>query len=128
MTNTTGFPDQTAVLITHAAAWSRTTREPDLRPTIVQAVENWNRVLHPETARDHRPGPRPSRDADRRHLEAAAHRALRVYPGPAGELIHRELAAAVDLRCRSDIGYCTHSEALLFRLAEQVLTTTPPAA
>lgn len=52
---------------------------------------------------------------------------MRVYPGPAGELIHRELVPAVERGYRFDLGHRTHRGALLLRLAEQVLATTPAA-
>lgn len=53
MTDPATALDQTAVLMTHAAVWSRTTNEPDSRPIIVQAVENWHRVLNSDTGRNH---------------------------------------------------------------------------
>lgn len=101
----------------------------DTRPLIVQAVENWNRALNLDRGTGHHPPtPHPSRAVDRRRLTAAAHRALRVYPGPAGELIHRELVAAADLGHHFDLGRRTNRGALLLRLVEQVLTAAPPLA
>ena len=48
-------PGQTAVPIVHTAAFSRSTNEPDSRPIIVQAVENWNRVRSAGTCPDQLP-------------------------------------------------------------------------
>lgn len=110
--------DSTAVPVSHAAAANK----PDSRPAIVRAVENWNRVLGSGGP----PVPRrplvPAPDADRGRIDAAARRASGVYPGPAGELIRRELLAALELGHRFEVG---HRGALMLRLAEQVLTATP---
>lgn len=59
---------------------------------------------------------------ERHRLDAAAGRALRVYPGPVGELIHREIRAFLDFGFRFEGG------GLAGRLAEQMLAsdaTTP---
>lgn len=65
----------------------------------------------------------------RRRLDAAACRATRVYPGPAGELISRELRAAIGFGYRLGPGGRGDRDAMLVRLAEQILATDdePPA-
>lgn len=45
---------------------------------------------------------------------AAAHHALQAYPGPLGELLHRELAAHADLGQR-------FADGLLSRVVDQLL-------
>lgn len=74
--------------------------EPDTRPAIIRSVERWNRALNTgQTAAtwcatatvEHRP---PAAGFhDRARTGAAAGRAHDVYPGPVGELIHREIQA-----------------------------------
>jgi hypothetical protein len=56
-------------------------------------------------------------------LRAAAHHARRVYPGPLGELVSRELTAY------ADFGHRLAADGLATRLARHVLTLTacPPA-
>lgn len=92
----------------------------DSRPATVLAVERWNRVLHPGATVDQLPAPPASTGDDRGRLEVAARSATEVYPGPVGELIGRELRAAVDFGYRFDR---SGRDALLLRLAEQVLCT-----
>lgn len=54
-------------------------------------------------------------------LRAAALHARRTLPGPLGELVAREL------RAYADFGYRFSTDALLPRLANQVLATLSPA-
>lgn len=100
----------------------------DPRPAIVRFVDNWNRaaarLAEPSQAEsrwpaavavDHRP---PNMGGqDRRRLDAAARRALRVYPGPVGELIRREIQASLDF------GYRLEGCGLAKRLADQILAS-----
>ncbi|MDT7615944.1 MAG: hypothetical protein QOF00_3391 [Pseudonocardiales bacterium] len=53
-------------------------------------------------------------------VRAAAHHARRVFPGVVGELAHRELTAY------ADFGFRWASDALIPRLAAEILTTPPP--
>ena len=70
------------------------------------------------------PGPPPIRgDAatlqlhERSRFRAAASHARRVYPGPVGELVFRELSAY------AEFGYRLSSDGLIPRLATAVLAT-----
>jgi hypothetical protein len=56
------------------------------------------------------------------HYAAAAEFALRRYPGPVGELIHRELAAY------AEFGHRFATNALIPRLVRHVLTPPGPSA
>ncbi|MGH8932755.1 MAG: hypothetical protein ACRDZO_19570, partial [Egibacteraceae bacterium] len=116
MTDQPATVNQTSASKAHAAA-GNLNPELDTRPAIVRAVENWNRALNlSSTGTDHRTEPQPPTGDDRDRLEAAARSAPHVYHGPTGELIQRELRAAVDF------GYRTGRDALLPRLADQVLS------
>jgi hypothetical protein len=78
------------------------------------------------------PSPRSPGDAvplllhERSRLRAAAEHAHRALPGPVGDLVHRELVAY------ADFGYRTTSDALIPRLAADVLAlpavVPPPPA
>lgn len=52
------------------------------------------------------------------HYRAAAHHARRVYPGPVGELISRELTAF------AEFGYRFTNDSLISRLAAEILAAT----
>jgi hypothetical protein len=69
-----------------------------------------------------RPGvpavPDPDGGRDRFRFAVAAQRALRAYPGPAGELIRRELLAAANL---GYLGERPDRDALLLRLCQEIL-------
>ena len=54
-------------------------------------------------------------------LRAAASHARRMYPGPLGELVHRELTA------HAEFGYRFTADALLPRLATEILAIRSPA-
>lgn len=75
------------------------------------------------------PDPVPiHRDVEKLHLHeaarlrAAAVHALRVYPGPLGELVARELTAY------AEFGYRFATDALIPRLATAILAIRKPAA
>jgi hypothetical protein len=53
---------------------------------------------------------------ERARVRAAAHHARRVLPGVVGELVHRELTAY------ADFGFRFASDALIPRLADEILT------
>ena len=57
---------------------------------------------------------------ERTRIRAAARHARRVYPGPVGELIHRELNAYADFGVRFSV------DALVPSLVEQVLKLPVP--
>jgi hypothetical protein len=57
---------------------------------------------------------------ERAKVRAAAHHSRRVYPGPLGELVHRELTAY------AEFGYRFAIDALVPRLATEILAM--PAA
>ncbi len=121
MTDSAAALDQTAVLVGHAASWSQiqTMAEQTARPAVVSAVERWNRALNADPSYACPATTRPPNDTERHHLEAAARMALHLYPGPAGQLINRELSAA------AAIGHTiVTADALLLRLAEQVLASS----
>jgi hypothetical protein len=113
-------PDQTAVLVAHAARWHQVqamSERPD-KPAIVEAVERWNRAyLNPDLP--HRATISTLNNTEKRRLETAAQTALRLYPGPIGELLRRELSAAATLG--HTIG---RADALLLRLADHLLATS----
>ena len=54
---------------------------------------------------------------ERSRVRAAAHHARRVYPGPLGELAHRELSAY------AEFGYRFAADALIPRLVAEILAT-----
>jgi hypothetical protein len=58
---------------------------------------------------------------ERARYRAAAEYALRRYPGPVGELIHRELSAY------AEFGHRFARDALIPHLAQDVLTPPRPA-
>lgn len=71
----------------------------------------------PEADYDPPPYVRPV-DMDREEkmrLRAAAFRVTKVYPGPAGQVLARELMAA------EEFGYVGHRGSLTWQLADQVL-------
>jgi hypothetical protein len=57
---------------------------------------------------------------ERSRVRAAAHHARRAYPGPLGELAHRELSAY------AEFGYRFAADALVPRLATEILATPVP--
>jgi hypothetical protein len=59
---------------------------------------------------------------DRSRVRAAALHARRLYPGPLGELVHRELTAY------ADFGYQFSGDALIPRLAAEILAKVVPDA
>lgn len=116
--------DQTALLIMHAASAASRNEKFDIRPAIVRSVASWNRELDPNAVVE-RSADAPQRSAAVRRFYLAAYRALRTYPGPAGELIHRELLAAAEFGHRIGAGGPTPHAALLHRLADEVLAAAP---
>ena len=54
---------------------------------------------------------------ERSRVRAAAHHARRVYPGPLGELAHRELSAY------AEFGYRFSVDTLIPRLVAEILAT-----
>ena len=54
---------------------------------------------------------------EKMRLRAAAHRATRLYPGPVGELVSRELLTW------EEFGYRLGGGQLIMRLVDHVLTT-----
>ena len=59
--------------------------------------------------------PFPSHERSR--VRAAAHQARRAYPGPLGELVHRELSAY------AEFGFRFTADALIPRLVTEILAT-----
>ena len=59
---------------------------------------------------------------ERSRMRAAAMHARRLYPGALGELVHRELTAY------ADFGYRFAGDALIPRLAAEVLAQVVPEA
>jgi hypothetical protein len=59
---------------------------------------------------------------ERSRFRAAAQRARQLYPGSLGELVHRELTAY------ADFGYRFTREALIVRLAAEILAAPAPSA
>jgi hypothetical protein len=59
----------------------------------------------------------PFQAHERSRVRAAAHHARRVYPGPLGELAHRELSAY------AEFGFRFASDALIPRLVAEILAT-----
>lgn len=57
---------------------------------------------------------------ERARLEAAADHAVRVYPGPVGELLAREI------RAHADFGYRFGRGGLVTRVAQRLLATPVP--
>jgi len=57
---------------------------------------------------------------ERSRMRAAALQARRLYPGGLGELVHRELLAY------ADFGYRFAADALIPRLAAEILATVVP--
>ena len=59
---------------------------------------------------------------EKMRLRAAAFRATRVYPGPVGELITRELMSW------EEFGYRLGGDKMIMRLVHELLVTPPPTA
>jgi hypothetical protein len=59
---------------------------------------------------------------ERSRIRAAALHARRLYPGRVGELVHRELCAY------ADFGYRLSNDALIPRLAAEILAKVVPDA
>jgi hypothetical protein len=59
---------------------------------------------------------------ERSRIRAAALHGRRLYPGPLGELVHRELTAY------ADFGYQFSTDALIPRLAAEILAKVVPEA
>ena len=59
---------------------------------------------------------------ERSRMRAAALHARRLYPGPLGELVYRELTAY------ADFGYQFAADALIPRLAAEILAKVVPEA
>ena len=57
---------------------------------------------------------------ERSRIRAAALHGRRLYPGPLGELVHRELTAY------ADFGYRFAADALVPRLAAEILSAVVP--
>lgn len=75
-------------------------------------------VQRPDVAADPgRPSPPALPPHERAHLEAAAEHATRVYPGPVGELLAREL------RAHAEFGYRFGRGGLISRVARRLLAT-----
>jgi hypothetical protein len=71
-------------------------------------------------------GPAPQRPVPMDHHEksrirAAAFRATRLYPGPVGELVSRELLTWEDL------GYRLGGQGIIMPLVDHLMKTTDPA-
>jgi hypothetical protein len=61
------------------------------------------------------PNAEPMTYPEKQRLRAAAHRVTRLYPGPIGELVSRELLTW------EEFGYRLGAAALISRLVDQVL-------
>jgi hypothetical protein len=61
--------------------------------------------------------PAPMDHHEKMRLRAAAFRATRLYPGPVGELVSRELLTW------EEFGYRLGSQQLVMRIVDHVLTT-----
>jgi hypothetical protein len=61
----------------------------------------------------------PMNHHEKMRLRAAGFRATRLYPGPVGELVARELMTW------EEFGYRLGGSQLIMRLVDHVLTTTP---
>lgn len=57
---------------------------------------------------------------EKMRLRAAAFRVTKVYPGPAGQILARELLAA------EEFGYVGHRQSVTWQLADQVLKAPLP--
>ena len=64
--------------------------------------------------------PAPMDHHEKMRLRAAAFRATRLYPGPVGELVSRELLTW------EEFGYRLGGDQLVMRLVDHVLTTPIP--
>jgi hypothetical protein len=85
----------------------------------IQAAERWASLRQalgaccwPQTSLT------PPSGSERARLHEAAQRALTVYPGPVGQLVHREIHAFLDF------GHQFAQTNLITRLAEDILTST----
>lgn len=65
--------------------------------------------------------PAPMEHHEKMRMRAAAFRATRIYPGPVGELISRELLTW------EDFGYRLGSNRLVMELVDHVLKSQPQA-
>jgi hypothetical protein len=72
------------------------------------------------TAEVSRMDPAPMDHHEKMRLRAAAFRATRLYPGPVGELVSRELLTW------EEFGYRLGGEQLVMRLVDHVLKTAIP--
>ncbi|MFP5019756.1 hypothetical protein [Pseudonocardia phyllosphaerae] len=66
--------------------------------------------------------PVPMEHHEKMRIRAAAFRATRVYPGPVGELVSRELLSW------EDFGYRLGGNRLVMELVDQVMKTPQPEA
>lgn len=66
-------------------------------------------------------GPAPMDHHEKMRLRAAAFRATRIYPGPVGELVSRELLQW------EDFGYRLGGQKLIMTLVDYVMTQDTPA-
>jgi len=116
----------------------------DTRPAIIKFVERVSRAVGKPTdagTLERAPVPRPPRrpewhttapaehhppaveSQDRTRIQIAARYALSTYPGPVGDLIHRELQAFLEFGYRFGDG-----TGLAARLVEHVMATAQPNA
>jgi hypothetical protein len=90
---------------------------PLANPTDDEAVRRWTE-LRQALGERRWPCPTPRSMSDRDRLNEAAQRALSLYPGPVGQLVHREIQAYLDF------GHQFGQPSLITRLAEDLLATT----
>lgn len=63
-------------------------------------------------------GPTPMNHHEKARLRAAAFRAIRLYPGPVGELVSRELLSW------EEFGYRLGGDRLVMRLVDHILSAS----
>lgn len=107
--------------------------DPDTRPAIIKFVERVNRAGlagHPPRPESTYESPRPATvpvqqrptgldGQDQARMSAAAEHALTAYPGPVGELVHREVHAFLEF------GHCIGGSGLAARLVDHLLAIDP---
>ena len=89
------------------------------KSTETEAVRQWAELrdaLGERSWPEH--GPTAPTLSDRDRLNEAARRALSLYPGPVGQLVHREIQAYLEF------GHRLGQTGLITRLAEDVLAAT----
>lgn len=64
--------------------------------------------------------PTPMDHKDKMRFRAAAHKATRLYPGPVGELLSREILVW------EDFGYRLGGSGLILRLVDEILNPSTP--